>query len=264
MSDPPPLEVLLPAERAGTVLAPEPAETELAAVLAHPSGDRGQPFVRANMVAGVDGGTWDGAGRTGGLGTPADLRVLVLLRSLADAVLVGAGTIRAEGYGPLRTRPAFAARRRAADQDSAPRLAVVTRTCDVPADRGLLDAGAATLVVTCEAAGSDAVTRVRSRLGADAVLVAGDDDVDLGAALDALAALGLGRVLTEGGPRLLAALVAAGRLDELCLTTAPALLGGDAARVLDGPAVGGTSGVPVRLLSLLHHEGTLLARWSTR
>lgn len=263
MSDPPPLQVLWPTEHAGTVLEPDPTETDLAALLAHPGGTASRPFVRANMVVGVDGGAWDGAGRTRGLGTPADLRVLVLLRSLADAVLVGAGTIRTEGYGPLRTRAAFAARRQAAGQQGAPRLAVVTRTCDVPADRGLLDAGAGTLVVTCDAAGDEAVTRLRSRLGSDGVVVAGDTDVDLDAALDALAALGLGRVLTEGGPRLLAALAAAGRLDELCLTTSPSMLGGDAARVLDGPELDGDGGVPMRLLSLLHHEGTLLARWAT-
>ncbi len=87
--------------------------------------------------------------------------------------------------------------------------------------------------------------------------MAGDDAVDIGAALDALAARGLVRVLCEGGPRLLADLAAAERLDELCLTVAPRVVGGGSSRIIAGAGLDLSFG----LAHLLEDDGTLFARY---
>src|SRR5436189_936743 len=86
------------------------------------------PFVRVNMISSFDGAIAVG-GRSGLLGGPADRRVFRVLRSLADVILVGAGTARAEGYGPARLDEAIQARRRARGQSAVPPIAVVTRSC---------------------------------------------------------------------------------------------------------------------------------------
>ncbi|GAB2679318.1 dihydrofolate reductase family protein [Thalassiella azotivora] len=212
-------------------------------------------WVRANMVATLDGAGAGPDGRTGSLNTAADRRVFALLRGLADVVLVGAGTVRTEGYGPPRPVASTAHVRQDLDQAPAAVLAVVTRSGDVPP--ALLSPGTGTRVVTCEAAGADVLGRLRDRLGSERVLVTGGDDVDLTAALDDLADGGLARVLCEGGPRLLRDLAASGELDELCLTWVPRLLGGDAPRVLAGADVD----LDLRPAHLLHADGALVGRW---
>ena len=92
------------------------------------------------------------------------------------------------------------------------------------------------LLVTCAAAGDRALDRARQLLGEDAVLVAGRDRVDLPAALDALAGLGLRHVLCEGGPTLFATALAAGVVDELALSLVPTVVGGDGTRITRGGA----------------------------
>jgi riboflavin biosynthesis pyrimidine reductase len=188
------------------------------------------PWLRANMVASADGAAWR-AGRTGPLGGEADRRLLSTLRALADVVIVGAGTVRVEGYGPVHRGPSWGNLRDG--RPPTPPLAVVSRSLDLDFD-GPLFAEARTIVITCSAAPEDRMAACRKV--AD-VIVAGDEAVDVGAALDALVERGFTRLLTEGGPTLLAEFAAAGRLDELCLTISPQLVGGDAARIIDGPGL---------------------------
>src|SRR5919206_2775020 len=78
---------------------------------------RGRPAVRLNMIASVDGATTL-AGVSGGLGGPADHALFAVLRSLADVVLVAAGTVRAEGYGPSSTPIAVVSRSLRLDWDA--------------------------------------------------------------------------------------------------------------------------------------------------
>ncbi|WP_298803220.1 dihydrofolate reductase family protein [uncultured Pseudokineococcus sp.] len=252
------------APAAGGAASPD-AEDELAALYAH---DLPEPArdarVRANLVTTLDGAAAGDDGSSRSISGPADLRVLVLLRSLADVVLVGAGTARSEGYGPLRVRASLAARRSALGQAPAPALAVVTRSGRLP-DAALArrDDGGAVLAVTCESAGEDVLGRLRAALGDGGVVVAGDDDVDLAAAVAALAERGLRRVLCEGGPALLRDVAAAGLLDELCLTTSPLLVAGDGPRALVGPAL--TAHLDLASLLLADDGGgTLLGRWVVR
>ena len=257
MTEAPPLDLLWPADRAGEVVLPDDGEPVLSRLYAYP--ERDGTFLRANMVATVDGAAYGSDGRTGSINTGADLRVFVLLRALSDVVLAGAGTVRAERYDLPRVRRTLAGARAAGGAaGDTPGLALVTRRCHLPQDQGLFAGDRRPFVITCEAAGADALARARSLSGSDAVLVAGETDVDLASALEWLRSLGLTRVLCEGGPQLLTALTEAGLLDELCLTWSPVLVGGDAVRVLTGVPLE----VPLRLEHLLHGSGSLLGRWT--
>jgi riboflavin biosynthesis pyrimidine reductase len=182
-----------------------------------------RPWVMANMVAGLDGSAAV-RGRVRGLSDETDRRLFRLLRSLADVVLVGAETVRAERYGPARIDEAEQRVRVRAGRPAVPRLAVVTRSLELDRRLPMFAPGTAEppLVITC--ADSD-----RARRGALAgvadVVVAGQHSVDLGAALGQLADRAP-IVLCEGGPALLGQLVEEQLLDELCLTVAP-VMGGD-------------------------------------
>jgi riboflavin biosynthesis pyrimidine reductase len=199
----------------------------------------GRPAVRLNMIASVDGATTV-AGLSGGLGSPADKRVFSVLRSLADAVLVAAGTARAEGYGPA---PVL--------------IAVVSRSCVLDWRAPFFTAASVRpIVVTVADAPAD--NRARAAEVAD-VVIAGEHSVDMRRALDALGDRDARAVLAEGGPSLNGQLAAAGLLDEVCLSLSPALVGGDSKRILSGPALD----VPARceLRSLCEEDGYLFLRY---
>ena len=191
----------------------------------------GRPAVRLNMIVSVDGGTsWNGV--SGALGGPADKSLFASLRSLADLVVVAAGTMRAEGYGPARLSDATRAVRRARGQTAVPPIAVVSRSCRLEWDTAFFtDAEARPLVITVTDA--DARDRERAAEVAD-VILAGQGDVDFALAFQALARRGVQSVLAEGGPTLNGQLARVGLLDELCVTLAPRLASGDAKRILSG------------------------------
>jgi len=218
----------------------------------------GRPGLRVNMVASLDGAIAVD-GRSGGLGSDADLRLFRILRSLADVVLVAAGTVRSEMYGPPKLPGDLIAARLARGQPRLPRLAVVSRSLQLDWGSRLFaeaDPDARPLVVTC--AGASPQGLARAATVAD-VVVAGGDTVDLHAALLELGARGAGSVLCEGGPLLNSALAAGGLLDELCLTVSPRLVGGVARHMLDGPEpVPG--GLPMRLHAAYEEEGFLFLR----
>ncbi len=216
-----------------------PGGLDLDALYATPD----RPWLRLGFVASVDGAAaLDGLSQE--LSGPPDRAVFSLLRSLADVVLVGAGTARAEGYRPVPMTAERRQARLARGQRATPVVAVVSRGSGLPAGSPLLADGAGTLLLTSSAAATPA--------GAEAVVVE-----DLAAGLAALRARGLAQVLCEGGPALAGALVGAGLVDELCVTTSPVLAGGDGPRLLAATALRR----PVRLASLLHEDGWLLARW---
>lgn len=201
-------------------------DVDLADAYAYPAG---RPWLRANMIASLDGSAWWGE-RTGPLGDEGDREIFQLLRGLADVVIVGAGTVRIEGYGPVRPRPEWDALR--AGRPPVPPLAVVSRALNLDFDAPIFTtAHQRTIVLTTQAA--PASQRKTAETKAD-VIVAGQDGIDVRAAIDGLIARGHTRLLCEGGPKLLAQIAAAGRVDELCLTLSPVLLAGDAARILDG------------------------------
>jgi riboflavin biosynthesis pyrimidine reductase len=193
----------------------------------------GRPWLIANMVAGLDGSlAWNGT--VGALSSEADRSLFLRLRGIADAVLVGAGTVRAEGYGPVKLPEARRAARIAAGRPAVPPLVVVSRSLDLDWSAPLWDASADPLPIVVTALSAPAAALSRARDHAE-VLVAGDGSVDLALAFGLLAERGMATVLTEGGPTLLDELVAAGLLDELCLTLTP-VFGGDPLTMAHRPA----------------------------
>ena len=200
----------------------------------------GRPAVRLNMISSVDGATAVD-GRSGGLGGPADRKVFAALRSLADVVLVAAGTVRAENYGPAKVP-----------------IAVVSGSLRLDWDTPFFTAAFhRPLVVTSGRAPAEAVKQAEAV--AD-VLVAGDAEVDLVTAVAQLGERGFTHVLAEGGPTFNGALAAAGLLDELCLTIAGVLASGDAKRILAGrPPLQPPPDLTLR--SLCEEDGYLFLRY---
>ena len=211
-------------------LLPLPAgETDAAEAYAHPAEEG--PHLRVNMVSSIDGSATL-AGRVGTLTGPADQRLLLLLRALADVLVVGAGTLRAEGYGPLNVDPALAELRAEAGQSPAPRLVVPTRSLSL--DLGgpaFAEALEPPLVFTTAQAPEE---RVRAARAVAEVVVLGDTSVDLPACVEHLAGLGATRILCEGGPSLLAELLGDDLVDELCLAIAPVVTCGRESRITAG------------------------------
>jgi riboflavin biosynthesis pyrimidine reductase len=192
-----------------------------------------RPWVLVNMISSADGAaTVEGV--SGGLSGPADKAMFGALRQVPDVILVAAGTVRAEHYRPPAPPAEVQARRQAAGRTPVPRLAIVTGHLDLDLADPIFTAGASRpIVVTVAAAAPE--RRAAAAEVAD-VVVAGEGRVQLADALGQLHAMGAQVVLCEGGPSLLGQLAAADLIDELCLSVAPALVGGDGTRIVrDGP-----------------------------
>ncbi len=219
----------------------------------------GRPGVRLNMIASVDGATAIG-GVSAPLGGPPDRVVYRLLRSLADVVLVAAGTARVEHYKPALVYEDYVQARRARGQSDAPRIAVVSRSLELDWDLPLFrEAAERTIVITTADAPAHSLAAARAVCE---VIAVGDGSVNLPAALVALGELGADHVLAEGGPSLNGAMAEADLIDELCLTISPRLASGDAKRILAGPDL--PAPIELELCSLLEQDGFLLARYRAR
>lgn len=214
------------------------------------------PVTRVNFVTSVDGAvTLDGFSE--GLSGGPDKRVFGLLRMLCDGLVVGAGTLRHEGYRAVRLTEERRAWRREHGLVEYPTLVVVSGSLDLnPAQAAFADAPVRPIVVTHGRAPAD---RREAISGVAEVLTAGDDAVDLAAALDRLRERGLAHLLSEGGPHLFGSLTAADLVDEVCLTVSPIVAGPGAGRITAGPAS------PPRGMALRHvleAEGSLLLRYT--
>lgn len=240
-------------------LRPDPSDDPLddeALARAYGADDLDRAYLRVNFVTGADGAV-ELHGYSAGLSNEPDKRVFGLLRMVCDGLLVGAGTLRHEGYHAVRLDEARRAWRAAHGLDPYPRLVVVSARLDLdPTHSAFAEAPVRPVVLTHAASPADR----REALGEVAdVLVHGETEVDLAAAVADLRRRGLGRLLCEGGPHLFGALTAADQVDELCLTLSPLLTGPGAGRITAGP----TS--RVRNLSLAHvleSQGTLLLRYT--
>ena len=214
------------------------------------------PHLRAGFVLSTDGGI-AAEGSSLPLSSPQDKAVFQALRAVSDAVVVGAGTVRQEDYGPVLLRPSGRAWRQEHGRLGLPPLVVVSRSLDLEPTARCFTGDPRTVVVTCAAA--PAAARQRLEDVAD-VVVAGEEEVDLTGAVMQLRDRGLQRLLCEGGPALLTDLLRVGLVDELCLTMTPLLLG-------DAPRLAGAlpAPLPLRLLHLLDAgDGVLFARYGTR
>jgi riboflavin biosynthesis pyrimidine reductase len=216
-------------------LFPVPADhVDLDAAYEHPEG-----VLRANMVSSADGAATV-EGRSGGLSSEGDQALFLRLRRLCDVVLVGASTVRNENYGP-----------------GAKPIAVISASLDFnPESRFFSDQKRRPTIITTE----DADARQRNVIGEVAdIATVGLGRVDMSGALDLLAQRGYSRILTEGGPSMLAEIAAVDRLNELCLTLAPFVVGGHAKRILDGAA----HEPPARMepVHILEEDGHLYLRY---
>ena len=228
------------------------ADDELLALYA--VADRGSTWLRANFVSSLDGAATH-QGLSGGLGSPADRRVFDLLRRLADVIVVGAGTVRAEGYSGMSLDEESVRWRVENELSPQPVFAVVSASLDL--DPAIFaDNPVRPLLLTCTAAPTDrreALTEVAD------VVDCGGSRVDTRRMREVLAERGLTQVHSEGGPHVLGTMIEEGTIDELCLTLSARLEGGLARRITDGhPSV-------PRELTLAHvltaADSTLLLRY---
>lgn len=218
---------------------PQLSDLDDAALKAHYAPLR-TPWLRLNFVATADGAVQGPDGLSKSINNAADKRVFMALRRLADVIIVGAGTARAEGYRP-NPKP----------------MLVVSRSGEVPPSLRERRGGDL-LMATCRHAPHLAETR--ALLGGDHVLVLGDYTPDLSHLCAALVDRGFRDLLCEGGPHLTRDLLAAGIVDELCLTVVPRLIADVHLRVTAGPPVD----VDLRLHAVLEDDSTLLQRWVVR
>lgn len=237
-------------------LRPGPCE-EVAASVAYRYPEGTRRHLRVNMVSSIDGAaTLDG--HVGTLTGPADQRLLVLLRALADVLVVGAGTIRAEGYGPLTVDPELRPLREQAGQGPAPRLVVPTRSLDLDfGSAAFAEAVEPPLVVTTSLVPAD---RLRAAKAVAEVIVLGEHAVDLDAMVHLLAERGAGRILCEGGPALLNGLLSADLVDELCLAVAPVVASGHESRITAGPPL--PAPLPMHLAQVAERDEFLFLSYS--
>jgi len=210
--------------------------------------------VRANFVSSIDGAIeLNGLSRT--LSGPGDRAAFMSMRAVADVVLVGAGTVRAERYGPIRLDDAARGRRVERGLEPLPELAIVSASGVLDPRALVFTASNRPLILT-----TALVAAERHDLGEVAdVVVCGDDIVDTSYMLDALSDRGLVRVLCEGGPTLLDSLLVDNLVDELCLTLSP-VIAGSGHRSLAGDHLFGQP-LTFELAGLLEAEGMLLTRY---
>ena len=217
---------------------------------AHPD----RPYVIANMVATVDGRATL-AGRTEAISSETDRNLFHALRAQVDAVMVGTGTIAIERYGPLARRPEVRARRRALGLPESPVCVTASRSMELPVDAPLFQDPHSHVIVLTSSDRDPPPCPCKltmERLG--------EDELDLTAAMRVLRERhGVRAMLHEGGPTLLAAMLALGLVDELFLTVSPMLVGEGEPSVVEGTALD----VPLRmgLISVLEGESYLYLRY---
>jgi riboflavin-specific deaminase-like protein len=238
-----------------TRLLPDSGETTVAAQIAEldlaPLALADRPYVVINFVTTLDGRAAI-EGRSGPIGSETDTEMLQRLRTRVDAVMIGAGTMRAERYGRMVSDPDFRAYRERTGLAHDPLAVIVSNRLELPWDAPLFtDGGGEVVVFTAsdeEPPKTATVTAVRY-----------PDGVELDQALEWLRReRGIRSVLCEGGPTLHGRLREGDLADELFLTIAPKLAGGEAPRILEG-ALPETEGL--ELVWLLAADGELFGRY---
>jgi len=212
-----------------------------------------RPRVAMNFAATVDGRATI-EGRSGPIGSDTDTEMLLGLRSRFDAVMIGAGTMRAELYGPLAKKQETRERRQRAGAQPEPLMVLISGRLDLPWEAPLFAAGGEVLIFTSsetEPPQTESQVEVVRHPGA----------VNLAEALRHLRERGIRALLCEGGPHLHEQLQADGLVDDLFLTIAPKLVGGEAPRILEGPLPGV---IDLELAWLLEEDGELFARYRRR
>lgn len=210
-----------------------------------------KPWIRSNFVSTLDGAAYASDGLSGSLGGPADTQVFALLRALADVIVVGAGTARAEVYQPVKREELDTDLRQRLGLKPVPPIAVVSKSLNIPV--ALIAPGQ--MVITTEDAPQARVDALREQVE---VIAAGVGEIDWFEVRNRLGAYGLNRVLCEGGPTLHGRLVELDLVDELCLSIAPVMASGTAPRIAHGLSAAENS---MTLGHVLQVDDLLLTRW---
>lgn len=212
-----------------------------------------RPLVAMNFVTTLDGRATI-EGRSGPIGSDADTEMLLGLRTRFDAVMIGAGTMRAELYGPLVKKQETRERRERIGVQPQPLMVLVSGRLDLPWEAPLFAAGGEVLIFTSsETEPPETQSRVE--------VVRHPGAVNLAEALRHLRERDVRALLCEGGPHLHEQLQADRLVDDLFLTIAPKLSGGEAPRIVEGPL---PEVVELELAWLLEQEGELFARYRRR
>jgi riboflavin-specific deaminase-like protein len=214
-----------------------------------------RPYVAMNFAATIDGRAAI-EGRSGPIGSRTDTELLTHLRTRFDAVMIGAGTMRVERYGRLMPRQEAREHRERIGLPHDPLMVIVSGRLDLPWDAPLFTDGGGRVLVftTSEAEPPETATSLR--------VIRHEGRVDLAAALRHLRhQRGIRALLCEGGPTLHAELQASRQVDDLFLTTAPKLVGGEGPRIVEGPL---PDIAPLELAWLLEENGELFARYRRR
>jgi len=237
-------------------LLPDPGETTVAEQLhtldLKPLALPERPYLILNFATTLDGRAAI-QGRSGAIGSKVDTEVLQRLRTRVDAVMIGAGTMRAERYGRIVSDPDLRAYRERTLLTHDPLAVLISNRFELPWDAPLFTDGGGQVVVftASEEEPPETATPVS--------VVRHPEGVELSAALKwLLDERGVKSVLCEGGPTLHGRLREEDLADELFLTIAPKLAAGEGPHILEGalPDV-----VDLELAWLLEHEGELFARY---
>jgi riboflavin-specific deaminase-like protein len=231
---------------------PTSVEAQLDSYRPWESAPEERPYVAMNFATTVDGRATIG-GVSGPIGSETDTRMLAGLRTRFDAVMIGAGTMRAERYGRLVPDQEKRERRERLGLPHDPLMVIVSGRLDLPWEAPLFTAGRGRVLVFTASEAEPPATATTLRV------VRHEGAVDLREALRQLRReRGVRALLCEGGPRLHAELQAGGLVDDLFLTIAPKLAGGEAPRLIEGELA---AVAPLELSWLLESEGELFARY---
>ena len=200
---------------------------DIAAAYAWPEGS----WTRAMMITTLDGAIAGTDGLSGSISSSTDRLIFAEVRRLADAILVGAGTIRAERYNPMKARPEYQEDRAAAGLQTAPVVVIVSRGLDLPWQDPLFHESAQQPIVITGAHESSSNELKRAQAHADVQQI---PDLDARTIIGAMHVRGLSRIVCEGGPTLLTQMAAADLIDEYDITLAP-ILAGNGHGIIDGP-----------------------------